>query len=725
MRSGGEAARTAYSFCRICGNGCGVVLEIDAEDRIVSIRGDREHPLTEGYACSKGLEAGEMHRRSDRILRPLKRMPDGSFAPIRLEDALDEIADHVRSLVDQFGPHAIAGFLGTTGYFNLASSYMFVDWLEALGTRSFFSSLTIDASNKVVTMGRLGSWGAGRQPWDSADVWMLVGTNPLLSISSQGGIPPRNPSKQLRRGKERGAKLIVIDPRRTETAQQADVFLQPKPGEDPAVLAGILRLILSEGLADREFCDDYVHGIERLREAVDPFSPEYVAGRAGVDAGRLREAAHLFGGAGKRGCAGGATGIGMSPHSNLVDHLLETINVVCGRFRRAGEAIANGGGVLFPRGPRYAEVVPPTRPWERGYRSRVGGFGKIPSLNHDGEVPTGILADEILTPGEGQIRCLFVEGGNPVVAIPNQPKVVKAFSSLELLVTVEPFMSATARLSHYILPPKLMFERTDMPWLFGSESRVPIPVAQYAPPVVGLPAGAELVDDWEVYWELAKRLGLTINYRGVKLERDRSLSTDDLLAILMRNGQVPFEEIVKHSRAKRYDVEPLVVQGRRPEAGGRFDVIPDDVWEELAAYRRITDESGFTHRLTVRRTRHVMNSLLPAIPENERSGHFNPAFLHPDDIQQLGLSDGGLVEIVSDYATITAIVAGDDRLRPGIVSMSHCFGGLPGEDDDPRRGVSTNRLIDTDRHHQTINAMPTMSGLPVKVLALERRADRP
>src|SRR5207244_2947344 len=145
----------------------------------------------------------------------------------------------------------------------------------------------------------------------------------------------------------------------------------------------------------------------------------------------------------------------------LVEHLIEDLNVVCGRFRTAGETIGSSGGPLLPRVPRYAEVIPPSRPWETGYKSRVRGLGKIPSIAPSGEVPTGILADEILQPGEGQIRALFVEGGNPTLAIPDQLKVARAFSSLDLLVTVDAFMSATARLAHFIFPPKLMYEHPE------------------------------------------------------------------------------------------------------------------------------------------------------------------------------------------------------------------------------------------------------------------------
>jgi anaerobic selenocysteine-containing dehydrogenase len=480
------------------------------------------------------------------------------------------------------------------------------------------------------------------------------------------------------------------------------------PGEDAAVLAGMLRIILAEGLADVEFCARHVDGLERLRAAVEPFTPDAVAARAGVPADLLREAARVFGGAGKRGCAGAATGLTMSPHSNLVDHLVETLNVVCGRYVRAGETLANSGP-LSPPAPRHAEVVPPQRPWERGYRSRAGGFGMIPGIAPGGEVPVGILADEILLPGEGQVRCLFVEGGNPAVAVPDQARAVEALASLELLVAVEPFMSATARLAHYIIPPKLMYERPDVPMLFGSQLRLPVSFSQYAPALVEPPPDAQVIDDWYLYWSLAKRLGLTIEGPGGPLAGDAPPTTDELIAGMLATAQVPLDELARHPHGKVFDdLDPVVVQPARPDSDARFAVLPDDVAEELRAYREAVADPAYPYRLTVRRMRHIMNSLDPSTPTPDE----NPAFLNPADMRRLGLNDGDPLEIVSDHARVTAIAETDERLRPGVVSISHCYGGLPGE---TVAGTCTNLLVDSRRHHQDINAMPTMSGLPVRL----------
>ncbi len=285
---------------------------------------------------------------------------------------------------------------------------------------------------------------------------MIVGANPLVSVS-MNGFDTRNPLKRLKQAKARGMKLIVIDPRRTETARFADVFLQPLPGEDCAILAGLIHIILAEGWQDHEFCARYAGDLDALRAAVAPFTPAYVARRADVPEADLRRVAEVFARDSRRGAVSSATGPDMSPGSNLAEHLIECLNVICGRFVREGETVPHPGAIM-PRWPRKAEVIPAPRWWEHGYRSRIGGFGLI-----DGELPTGILADEILEPGAGQVRALIVHGGNPASAVPDQERIVEALRSLELLVTIEPFMTQTARLSHYVLPPTLQYERADLP----------------------------------------------------------------------------------------------------------------------------------------------------------------------------------------------------------------------------------------------------------------------
>jgi anaerobic selenocysteine-containing dehydrogenase len=265
-----------YSFCRICAGKCGLVVEVnDTENRIASIRGDHENPMTQGYACIKGLQAGELHHSAHRLLKPLERQADGSFQEIALETALDRIAERLRQIIDRDGADALATFRGTQHYANTSAFHMLSSFIKATGTRSRFSTMTIDQSAKWVADHRLGSWGAGRQGFADADVWMFIGYNPLVSVQGINGFPALNPLKRLKAAKKRGMKIIVVDPRQSETAKHADIHLQIKPGQDPVFLAGLLRIILKNQWHDIEFCHQYVDGVDALFSALTLFTPDF------------------------------------------------------------------------------------------------------------------------------------------------------------------------------------------------------------------------------------------------------------------------------------------------------------------------------------------------------------------------------------------------------------------------------------------------------------------
>jgi len=704
----GKGTREARSFCRICAGNCALLLTVSGE-QIIAARGDKSNPLTHGYACIKGLHLHDAHNSADRLLHPLKRQPDGRFVRIALEDALDEIAATLRTLLAQGEPDCIAAFRGTLNYSNLIANQMLPDWLRSLGSQSFFSTMTIDQSAKWVTAERLGRWAAGPDPYEHADVLLLVGSNPLVSLSTFNCVL-QDPARALKAFKDRGGKLIVVDPRRTETARHADVFLQPLPGEDPTLVAGLLRLILTHEWHDAEFCERYVSGLERLHTAVAPYTPEYVARRAGITADDLLTAAETFAKNAHRGTAASGTGPDMAPHSNLSEHLIQCLNVICGRFARAGDRVPNPGVIGGHRVAR-AEVIPPRRSWEAGPKSPRSGFGSL-----FGEKMTGTLIDEITKSGSGRIRALFVDGGNPVNAIPDQRAVAQALSQLQLLVTIDPFMTSTARLSHYVLPPTMMFERPDLTTRDYEKFVLFRPYACYTEAVVPPPADSELVEDWYPFWALASRLGHTIEFDGVPLDMQRRPDADNLLAILARNSAVPLTELKRLGTGHIFDLEPQFVLPAASNA--RFDVAPEDVVQELQdvlAQDAPLQVSSYPFRLTVRRMRNVQNTMYHHLPAIRRRVPYNPAWLHPDDLLSLGLEHGTLVNLISDHGQIPAVVRPDPTVRRGVVSITHGWGGLPGESADYRQvGSNPNLLIDS-RRRDPINAMPVMSAIPVRI----------
>ena len=707
---------TRKTYCRICQGFC--ALEATVEDgKVTKVRGDKSNPLTRGYVCFKGLRNPELHHGPERITTSLKRGADGVLAPIPSERAFDEIADRLRVIIDEDGPRSVAVFIGTQGLFGAANPAFAGAFAAAIGSPSLFGTMTIDQSAKWIASGRIGEFGGGPQAFDTADVWMFVGTNPLVSVTGGPGLSGFNnfnPVKSLEDAKARGMKLIVIDPRLTETARHADIFIQPKPGEDAAILAAMIRMILAEGWHDQEFCGRHVEGVAALRAAVEAFTPELVAARAGIPANQIVDAARLFAHQSRTGMAGSGTGPDMARHSNLSEHLVQCLNVLCGRYLRAGEAVGNPG-VLSPRIERTDSAAPPTREWERdGARSRRHGLGII-----KGQMMSAVLPDEILHPGRGRVRALICMGANPAVALPDQRKALAALEHLDLLVTIDPRLSATARLADYVIAPTLPFERPDHTGFF--DRFFPVPYAQYTPALVAPPG--DVVHDWYVFWSLAKRLGATLRIGAVALSMDEPPTAEEVLALMAASAQVPLDEIRRTDGGRLYDVPPQTVRPGPDKSTTRLDVAAPDVLEELAVLRGdVTsrtpqaDESAYPMRLVSRRFREVMNSLGSDLPATRERLPYNPAFMNPADMADAGLADGERVRIVSPHDSLFAMVKADATVRGGVVSMSHCWGGFP-DDLDERDGrySSTSRLVSAEWAAESINRMPVMSAIPVRI----------
>ncbi len=464
--------QTRKTFCRFCHANCAIEVDIDG-DRAVAVRGDTSDPLFGGYTCMKGRELPAQANHPERLRSSQRRQADGSFVPVSSTAALDEIAARLASIRERHGPRAIASYCGTYGFMNSAALPVALGFHQGMGSPSFYTSITIDQPAKVYLGSRVGTWLGGPQPFSQADVAMMIGNNPLTShYAWQGSVPPFSPSRRLRDAKARGLKLICVDPRRTMVAQLADIHLQVRPGEDATLMAGMLKLILDAGLEDRGFCERHVTGLAELRESIADYTAEYVARRADVPVADLVAAAHLFA-RGPRGVATTGTGAEMATRGSLTEHFVQALNIVCGRVCREGE-VAPYPRVLSAATPRRAQVQPPAPLWGEGFaKSRVRGLTQIGI-----EMPTAALADEILTPGDGQVRALICIGGNPLVAWPNQAKVERALRALELLVCIDIKLAQTARLAHYVIAPRISLERDDIataPEIFYEE-----PYARYS-----------------------------------------------------------------------------------------------------------------------------------------------------------------------------------------------------------------------------------------------------
>jgi anaerobic selenocysteine-containing dehydrogenase len=722
--------QTAKTYCRNCLAFCG--LEVDVEDnKVVAVRGDRADPLSGGYTCVRGRALPEMMNNPRRLRRSMKRMPDGSFVPIEVERAMDEIAEKLAAIKQRDGADAIGLWKGNSHATTALTKPLSEAWLAGLGSSSVSSPVTIDQPAKKIVPHVHGNWQGGMQPFWNSDVWMVLGTNALISHTPgyDSGMPGHNPSKFLNDGKRRGLKLIVVDPRLTETARRADIFLQIKPGEDATLLAAMIRIIIDEKLYDADFCATYTEGLERLRQAVEPFTLDYAAARTDLAAADIEAAARLFG-KGPRGCATTGTGIDMSRHPTLTEHLVACLNSLGGRYNRAGDPV-NNPGVLLPARVWRAQVAPPTRPWLKQPRNRVRGLPMF-----FGEITATSLPDEILLPGRQQIKALISVAGNPAVSIPDQEKTVTALKSLELLVTVDPWMTQTARLSHYVIAPTLPLERPDHCASF-IDARFPVPFSRYTEAVVQ--PDEALIDDWAFFWGLAHRMRTPLpmavrqgwfnsGIAGGKenLDLDRKPTTEELLVRAVEGSRIPLDEVKKHPSGHIFENKAIVVQPGDPKAG-KLNFIPDDLFAELAEVQRKAVVAGagyepgqhFTHRLVNSRMNEMFNSVGTLLPELKGKRSTNPAYMNPSDMAALKLTSGTLIEIASSRARIRAVAQESQEIKSGVIAIAQCWGTLPGEDElFDELGANTNRLVEAERDFCTVSGMPLMTSIPVNVRAL-------
>ena len=714
------AVETRRTFCRFCHAGCAIDVDVDvAANRVVAVRGVLDDPMYEGYTCIKGRHLGDQHHHDARLHSSMKRQGNG-FEPIATSLAFDEIADKLAGLIERHGPRTLATYCGTAAFQNATGLPVARAFHKALGSPSFYTSVTIDQPAKFVGPMRHGAWLAGVQPFESSAVAMVIGCNTLVSTYSYpGGLPSFNPLVRLRRAKANGLKLIVIDPRRTEMANYADLFLQVKPGEDPTLLAGIIREILAHDAIDTAFVARWVSGLDELRLAVDPFTPEYVEHRAGVPADQVREAARLFA-QGPTGAVSTGTGPNMAPHSTLTEHLSLCLNTLCGRYVRAGEPLLNPGGVLTPAGPVRAQPMPPmTHVLNRGTPQRVRNL-----YSHNGEAPTSTLPDEILIEGEGQVHALLTIGGNPVVAWPDQRKTVEALRSLDLHVVIDAQISATAQLAHYVIASTLSLERPDVPttidrWFAEAYTNYTPAVLEPAP---------EMRQEWQVYTELAARLGITITLAGGDIAPGAAVTADDVLDLIYAKAKVPFANVRANPGGRLYPELATVVAEADPDVTARLDLVPEGVPEELAAVFMETSSAqvvaGFdperhTFRVTSRRLKSVFNSSgreLGVLREKEGT---NFAHMNPSDLAGMHIANGDMVELASPRGAIRAIVKGAPDVRVGTISMAHAWGGLPDQPGDLAVvGSTTSMLVDTDSGYDPFTGMPVMSAIPVHVRAI-------
>lgn len=728
---------TVPTVCRLCIAHCGVLAHVEDDNgrrKVTKVTGDPDNPMFKGYTCPKGRALPELHNHQGRLLNSIKRLPGGVTEAVSSTQAATEIADKLATIVSQYGPRSVAAYVGTPNVAFPASAAVGNAFLRALGSGMFFTSNTIDQPGKQIAMAMHGKWLGGEPNFEKADAWLLLGGNPIISKSA--GIPGQNPAQKLKEAKARGLQLIVVDPRVSDVARKADIHLQLRPGEDHALLAGLINIIIAEGLVNHEFVRNNVSGYEQLKEQVSRYTPDYVAERADVPVAQLEKAARVFAKA-KVKHANSGTGPSFSMYCNLKEYLLACLNTLCAAYVKEGEPVTRPNAMLPSYVPR-AQALAPFKGWGFGEKLRVRNLTDTAA-----GMPTAALADEILMPGEGQVKALICIGGNPMAAWPDQVKTQAAMEALDLLVCFDVEESSTARLADYVIACKQTLETPGMSQsgenikYFGTGIGFQSAYAQYSEAIADPPHGSDLVEEWEFFYDMAKHLGKELFFAAVfgfskyresdmeimPLPLDNKPSTSDIYERLCARSRIPLAEVKQHPHGKIWPGD-VVVEAKEATCVARLDCANETMMSQLREireqdFRAYWNDTQYPFRYIPRRHNNFMNSAGRSIEKLSAGKGWNPAWIHPDDLETLGLQEGDSARISSAHGSIPAKVEADSSLRPGLVAMAHAFGGLV-EDDDRylELGSNTGRLVSTEVDYDPITGMPRMGNIPVSIASL-------
>jgi anaerobic selenocysteine-containing dehydrogenase len=709
------------SICRLCLAFCPIDVEVRA-GRAIKVAGDRSGTPWNGYICPKGRALPEQHNDSSRILRPRRRNAAGGFDEITTSQAIDEVSRQLGDLVRDHGPQSVALYIGTGVVSNPTGQVPAVAFMRALGSPMIFSAATLDKPAANVSTALHGNWIAGSHRMEDADAWMVIGANPVIAKSN--GAPPNNPGVRLKEAVARGMRLIVIDPRETETARRATHHLRVRPGEDPALLAGLLNVILSENLIDADFLQRHAEGLEALRQAVAPFDAGTVPDRTGVPWQNVQAAARDFAAARIGGTICG-TGPSFATRSNLTFYLALCLNTVCGHWPRAGQR-APFPNMLLPKYTPREQAYPPYPALGTVKLSATGL-----SQNASG-MPTAGLSDQMLSEGPDRVRALICVGGNPPLSWPDQPRTERALRNLDLLVTIDYHATPTTEVSHYIIPPPLTLEipgYTQMvEWLkyIGVTRGMSVPWAQYTPAIVAPPEGSDLMDEGEFLCHIAQRLNLDLTLgfayafgphaeapaQAIKWSRDEAPpSVEDLLCMGAEASRIPLDEVKRYPRGHLFDLD-IPIEPAVPGNTARLQLGDPMMMDELAHVAADTDKGTAEYPLTLlcRRVNNFMNSVGQGLPS--LGSVRNPVSLHPDDLRDLGLEVGDTVTLSSPAGTVSCHIEADATLLRGTVTLTHGFGWTTGTDG---KGTSVEQLVGLDEM-DPVTGIPRMSAIPVRLV---------
>jgi len=738
---------TCYSMCPFCEQNCATELTVDrASKRIVKVRGDKKDPLSKGYICAKAHAIKDLHE-DPKVLKQPHIKKNGKFVAVPWTQALDFAATRLKQVQAAHGKDSVAFFFGT-GIAHIPGQAVFTSsLLTALETRQIYSTSSVDCHPHFLTaMAMFGGFASLPVPdIDNSDYFVLLGANPLQSNGSFMTAP--GVSLRLKAIQARGGKVVVIDPRRTETADKADWHLSVNPGSDAALLLAVIKILFADNLVNLRHIEEYADNLDALRKIAEAFSIEDAAAFSGVAAADIHRFAHEFAAA-NRACIYGRIGSCMQEFGSLTNWLMVCVNALTGNLDRAG-------GAMFPRGAfeailfseRYQNDV---MPYDR-YHSRVRG---LPEMG--GQLPTAVLAEEMEQPGEGQIRALVTMSGNPAMSLANGGgRLTKAIENLDFVVSLDIYINETSRHADVILPSPDHLSCSDFSVFFNF--LMARDYARWYPPVFQRPEGA--LTDGEIL------CGLTARILGITPEEAELRALELLYEQLKSQGNpvvenMAFDDILRHLEGERdqdrmYDF--LVRSGsygdhfgRNPEGltlaklknyphgidigaikpriaemihlpGGKIDFAPQLIVNDIPRLKsRVLEKSSDSLHLVGRRQIRSCKSWMNNFPSLGKGEELCVLLINPDDACERHIKDGDMVAIKSRTGEVRVRAAVSAEMRPGVVSLPHGWGHTPLDASSQARaetGANYNLLADEELIDAP-SCITRLNNIPVEVRPL-------
>jgi anaerobic selenocysteine-containing dehydrogenase len=729
-------ARVVYRSCSLCEAHCGVAVEVQGEF-VRTVRGDPDDALSRGYICPKAYGLKALQEDPDRLRRPLIR-EGGRFREADWEEALALAATRLAAIRDAHGPDSVATYLGNPTAHDYASTFYVPLFLRALGGRWRFSATSVDQLPKMVSSCLL--FGAPLAvpvaDIDHTDYLLVLGANPLASNGSLMTAPDF--PGRLEKLRARGGKVVVVDPRRTETAAVADEHVFIRPGGDALFLFALVHVLFDERLVALGRLADWTNGVDEVAALARDFAPEAVATASGVDAATIRRLAREIAAAPRAACYG-RIGTCTQEFGTLASWLVDVVNVLTGNLDRPG-------GALFPR-PAHAPAddrprKPGRVPWAR-WRSRVRGLPEFA-----GELPVAALAEEIDSAGEERVRALVTVAGNPVLSTPNGARLAKALESLDFVVSVDIYRNETTRFADVILPTTAPLERDNYDMAFhGFSVRNH---AKWSPAVLPKPADAK--HGYEILLEIAARMngatpaqldemlfsGLLANglracpgitEADARARLGGAIGPERLLDLLLRAGPHGdrFDDAAQglslaKLQAAEHGVDLGPLASRLPAMlateSGRIELAPPLLVGDVARLRASLAERSDSLVLIGRRHLRSNNSWFGNLPPLAKGKDRCTLLVHPDDAATLGLTPGGRARVRSRVGEVEAPVEISDAMMRGVVSLPHGHGhGAPGARlafAARQPGVNSNLLSD-ETFLDALSGNAVLNGIPVEI----------